>query len=309
MPAPSSLSLPPPSATLQGLTHRLLERLQAVHAHSVPGPIAGSADGSGLFVADFGGSLQAWDVTSLLDEPDRRVLAPGDADRADFLRAEWLPPLSVSDDIGNDVWSTALDPTTFVDAAGERNELYVCVMVGRYGILVLRFLPAQPEGQGLQPVRRIEIPYGQGSLFTRRSSDPSVRTLLVADSLAGPRAFECGDRAREIAMRGNRICARPLAFVLWSACIAIPARCQEQLAHLDGNPSNGLAPCAKLGDIDGDGVDDFVSGLPFGWAVSGAGDLDGDGVPDGVVGEELYGNSTHQAPCRSSAAPAVRNWR
>lgn len=146
-----------------------------------------------LFVADFGGSLQVWDVTNLLDEPNGRIVVPADTDYAAFLRAEWVAPLSVSDDIGNNVWSIALDPTTFVDAAGERNELYVYVMVGRYGIEVLRFLPTQPAGQRLQSVRRIEIPYGQGSLFIRRTSDPSVRTLLVADSLAGLRSFEYGD--------------------------------------------------------------------------------------------------------------------
>lgn len=146
-----------------------------------------------LFVAEYGGSVQVWDVTELLQEPPGRVVTPADADYGDFLRAEWLAPLSISDDLANNVWSIAVDPVHFVDAAGERDELYVYVLVGRYGIEVLRFLPGQPAGQRLQAVRRIEIPYGQGALFIRKGHDPSVRTLLVADSLAGLRAFEYGD--------------------------------------------------------------------------------------------------------------------
>jgi hypothetical protein len=143
-----------------------------------------------LFTADYGGSVQVWDVTELLEEPQGRVVAPSDGDYYDFLHEDWLAPLSVSDDIENNVWSIAVDPVAFSDALGERNELYVYVLVGRYGIEVLRWLPSEPAGQRLVPVRRIEVPNGQGGMVIRRTSNPLVRTLLVSEGLIGLRSFE-----------------------------------------------------------------------------------------------------------------------
>lgn len=59
-------------------------------------------------------------------------------------------------------------------------------LVSRVGIEVLRFLPENSAGQRLQWVKRIDVPYGFGSLKVR-VDELGTRTLLIGENEAGVR--------------------------------------------------------------------------------------------------------------------------
>ncbi|MHC5212010.1 MAG: choice-of-anchor X domain-containing protein [Planctomycetota bacterium] len=115
------------------------------------------------------------------------------------------------------------------------------------------------------------------------------------------------------------IAAPLLVGVLLGALLAAPSAAQTQLHHVIGDGSSNSdfgAAVDDAGDIDGDGLSDFVVGARaqgkiwvysgadgseiwsvsqgsgttlFGYAVAGAGDVNGDCVPDVIVGEPAFG--------------------
>ena len=107
--------------------------------------------------------------------------------------------------------------------------------------------------------------------------------------------------------------------LVWTFLWIVGAQAQDVLGVLPGNPGDALGVVATLGDVDGDGADDFVIGSPgsiggsgwvsilgsnkeliaagtlpaplaggsFGTTVVNMGDQNGDGLPEVAVGAPL----------------------
>jgi hypothetical protein len=99
-----------------------------------------------------------------------------------------MTPSSVSDDLPNNAWHLEVVREEWNDGQTERDEVYVYVAVGRYGIAVLQFRPDTTTGARLLQVDYIKTPNGMGGMRVADDGTGDLR-LRTVETHVGLRAY------------------------------------------------------------------------------------------------------------------------